>query len=76
MMSRKLERVNIITSILKVHLKYQKYLKENLKSHFFSASEGAGTKRMLFLFKLQVHGYLEGWLLVSIRVYKLKKSIF
>ena len=34
-----------------------------------------GTKRTIIWFKLQVHGYLEAWLLVSIRVYKLKKSI-
>ena len=35
MMSRKLERVNIVTSsLLKVHLEYQKYLKENLKPFF------------------------------------------
>ena len=36
-MSRKLERVNIITSILKVHLKYQKYPKK-LKTPFFLGS--------------------------------------
>ena len=46
-----------------------------LKTPFFSAPGGAGTKRMIIWFKLQVHGYLEAWLLVSIRVYKLKKSI-
>ena len=51
-MSRKFERVNIITSILKVHLKYQKYPKK-LKTPFFLAPGGAGTKRTIIWFKLQ-----------------------
>ena len=49
---------------------------KKLKTPFFSAPGGAGTKRTIIWFKLQVHGYLEAWLLVSIRVYKLEKSIF
>ena len=48
---------------------------KKLKTPFFSAPGGAGTKKTIIWFKVQVHGYLEAWLLVSIRVYKLKKSI-
>ena len=52
---------------------------KKLKTPFFSAPGGAGTKKTIIWFKVQVHGYLEAWLLVSIRkvsIYKLKKSIF
>ena len=49
MMSRKLERVNIVTSsLLKVHLQYEKYLKENLKPLFSRLLEALGQKGRIF----------------------------
>ena len=71
--SRKIERVKNqpFKSRPKISEIFQKH-----KTPYFSLPGGAGTKKTIIWDKLQVHGYLEAWLLVSIRVYKLKKSIY